>query len=224
MSRRAIHRTPPVIVPTAYAARAASTPGMAAKASHRPARSQFLIPHLTDCLLGYAHRKMGVDYSLGGYLEDRRDVWRGSYLNPESAVHVAIDVNVPAGTPVCLTRPARVARMDHDPEQNGGWGGVIMFALDQPVGNISHFLYAHLSRQGLKVKEGDAVRPGVTVGQIGLPDENGGWYEHIHIQAFTRQAWDKFGGELKNFDGYAPDPRAAAHPYFPDPMKLLVKA
>src|SRR5262245_45485040 len=59
----------------------------AVRARFQPARSQFLIPHLTDRMLAYAHRKMGVDYSLGGYLEDRRDVWRGSYLNPQSAVH-----------------------------------------------------------------------------------------------------------------------------------------
>jgi murein DD-endopeptidase MepM/ murein hydrolase activator NlpD len=193
----------------------------AVKARYQPTISQFLTPSLTDRLLDFAHKKLGIRYSLGGYLEDRRDLWRGSYMQPEEAVHLGIDINMPAGTPVCITRPATVVRTVHDPEQNGGWGGVIMFELDQPIGTISHFLYAHLSKQGIQVKVGDKIAPKAVVGYIGQSHENGGWYEHTHVQAFTAEAWALFKGELKNFDGYTRDPDAAVHPYFPNPMPLL---
>jgi len=184
-------------------------------------RSVFLDATLTDKFLAAAHARMNVDYSLGGYLEDRRDLWRGSYLDEQSAVHLGIDVNVPAGTGVSVAHASRVEKIVHDPDQNGGWGTAVIFKLEEPRGQAAYFVYGHLSSE-LAVKEGDLVRPGDVVGKIGQHHENGGWYEHLHVQAITADAWEKFGGDLRNFDGYAADPHAAEHPYFPDPMPLLV--
>src|SRR5689334_11635731 len=74
----------------------------AAQAPADHGRSTFLDATLTDRFLAAAHARMNVDYSLGGYLEDRRDLWRGSYLDEQSSVHLGIDVNVPAGTGISV--------------------------------------------------------------------------------------------------------------------------
>jgi murein DD-endopeptidase MepM/ murein hydrolase activator NlpD len=187
----------------------------------QPARSRYLDADLTDRALARLHHRWGVEYSFGGYLEDRRDLWRGSYLNPEKAVHVAIDVNIPADTALTVKYPGTVTKIIHDHEQDGGWGGVIMFRLDKPIGRISHFLYAHLAKGSVKHKEGDAVSPGDIVGLVGRCHENGGWYEHLHVQAMTQEAWDLFKGDLSKFDGYAPQVQGNEHPYFPEPSALL---
>ena len=187
----------------------------------QPARSRFLDADLTDRALSRLHRRWGVAYSLGGYLEDRRDLWRGSYLKPTSAVHLAIDVNVRAGTDVAVKYPCRVEKIVHDPEQDGGWGTVVMFRLEKAVGKISHFLYAHLAKDSVRVREGAAISPGQVAATIGRCHENGGWYEHLHVQALTPEAWDLFRGDLSKFDGYAARPAGDEHPYFPDPAPLL---
>jgi murein DD-endopeptidase MepM/ murein hydrolase activator NlpD len=185
------------------------------------ARSPFLNAKLADRFLAALHRKKGVAFSWGGYLEDRRDLWRGSYLAEDASVHLGIDVNVRAGTEVSVTHSARVVRVTHDPDMNGGWGSVVMFELEKPLGDISHFLYAHLSKDSIGLKEGDRLVPGDIAARVGRTDENGGWFEHLHVQAMTREAWDKFGGDLKQFDGYSAKPSGSAHPYFPNPAPLL---
>ena len=193
----------------------------AERGKKRPDGSRYRDADLTDRALARLHRRWGVATSFGGYLEDRRELWRGTYLHPERAVHVAIDINVRAGTELTVKYPSRVEKIVHDPEQNGGWGGVIFFRLDKPIGKITHFLYAHLAKGSARVKEGAAIKPGDIAATIGREHENGGWYEHLHVQALTQEAWDKFGGDLSKFDGYAAKPAGEEHPYFPDPMGLL---
>lgn len=193
----------------------------ALRSKKQPARSRYLDADLTDRALARLHYRWGVATSLGGYLEDRRDLWRGSYLNPEKAVHVAIDINVRADTTLTVKYPSTVTKIIHDPEQDGGWGGVVMFRLEKPIGKITHYLYAHLAKGSVKFREGDAVKPGQVIATIGRCHENGGWYEHLHVQAMTQEAWDLFGGDLAKFDGYAAKSEGKEHPYFPDPMALL---
>jgi hypothetical protein len=193
----------------------------ARRGKKQPARSRYLDADLTDRALRRLHHRWRVAYSLGGYLEDRQILWRGTYLKPDSAVHLGIDVNVRADTELTVKFPSTVVKIVHDPEQNGGWGGVVFFRLDKPVGKITHFLYAHLAKGSARVKEGAAIRPGEVAALIGRCHENGGWYEHLHVQAMTQEAWDKFGGNLSKFDGYAKQPAGKEHPYFPDPTPLL---
>lgn len=191
------------------------------RARLRDGASRFLQADVMDRYLRRLNHVWGAPFTLGGYLEDRGRLWQGSYLAPDRAVHLAIDVNVPAGLEVAVTRPCRIAAIAHDPDQQGGWGSVVMCALDRPEGAITHFLYAHLSRASVTVNVGDAVHAGGVVGRIGKSTENGGWYEHLHIQAFTQAMWDKGAGNLANFDGYGAPGEAAAHPDFPDPAPLL---
>lgn len=160
-------------------------------------------------------------YSFGGYVEDRRELWRGSYLTEDTALHLGNDVNLPAGTRLSVAHPCRLVHHTHDPCQDGGWGGVVFFELDQPIGAITHFLYAHLKNEPPHLPLGTSVSPGDVVGVLGAPHENGGWYAHLHVQALTRAAWDRTQGDLSKFDGYAPVRYSSGHPEFPDPWPLL---
>lgn len=185
-------------------------------------KSIYLDPSLTGRFLAALHKSQNAEYSFGGYLEDRADLWNGSYMDEDRAVHLGIDVNAPAGTLVASARPATVAKIIHDPDQDGGWGSVIIFELDAPVGNISHFIYAHLSPDIL-VKSGDRVSPGQGVAKLGDPQVNGGWYEHLHIQAMTKEAWDlvRDRNDMGAFDGYDSWPEGAEHRLSPNPAPLL---
>ena len=194
-------------------------------AHHRPMReskSIYLEPALTQTFLNALHRTQGVAYSFGGYLENREDLWAGSYMEPEKSVHLGIDINVPAGTEVSVVHPCRVAKIIHDSDQDGGWGSVIMFALEKPVGRTSHFIYAHLSKDDIRVKAGDIIEPGQIVASLGTPDVNGGWYEHLHVQAMTMDAWNMVRDrhDMGAFDGYDSLPYGR-HKLSPDPAFLL---
>ena len=184
---------------------------------------EMLDPGLTHSFLEALHRSQKVAYSFGGYLENREDLWKGSYMDPDKAVHLGIDVNAPAGTGVAPVHKSTVAKIIHDPDQDGGWGSVIVFQLEKPIGGISYFIYAHLSKGGIRVNVGDVVEAGQVVASLGTPDENGGWYEHLHVQAMTPKAWDmvKDRDDMAAFDGYDSLPDGPAHHLSPDPAPLL---
>lgn len=185
-------------------------------------RGALLNADATDRLLRRLCHRWKVGYTLGGYLEDRSVAWRGSYLPDGGMLHLGIDVNLPAKTAISLAVDATLVQKAHDPGQNGGWGGAAIFNLDQPLGAITHVLYAHLARNSVRHSVGTHIRAGEVVAHIGREHENGGWYEHVHIQAMTQQAWDDTQGDIDVFDGYAAASYAASgHPLFPDPWPLL---
>lgn len=194
-------------------------------------KSVFLIPSLTDRFLNALHRVEGAAYSFGGYLEDRYNLWHGSYMTQDKAaeeiktVHLGIDVNAPAGTKVAPVHASRVAKIIHDPDQDGGWGSVIIFELKKPIGEITHYIYAHLGKDTIMAKIGDDVRAGKNVAALGGHHENGGWYEHLHVQAMTKEAWRlmEHRDDMGAFDGYDSVPEGVPHPLSPDPMPLLFK-
>lgn len=181
----------------------------------------FLDPDKLDRLLRRLCYRWGVDYTFGGYVEDRRTLWRGSYLNQDAALHLGIDINVAAGTRMCSAHNATLVVSTHDHNQDGGWGGVAIVELDEPVENITHVLYAHLSCGGVRRTVGDRIRAGEAFAQVGRSHENGGWYEHVHIQAMTAEAWRQTQGDLDSFDGYAATSFADGHPLFPDPWPVI---
>lgn len=188
-------------------------------------RSVFLDAQTTHEYLADLHRVEQVDYSLGGYLEDRRNLWAGSYLPPKRSVHLGVDINVPAGTAVAAARDGHIAKVYYDPDQDGGWGSALVLSLREPVGPISHYIYAHLAKDSVNVRAGDPVNAGQVVAAIGQPHENGGWYEHLHVQALTPAAWAliKDAPDLSAIDGYDAMPEGREHPLSPDPMPLILK-
>ena len=76
------------------------------------------------------HKWIGTDYSHGGYLENRSSLWRGMYMMkemPPKPIHLGIDYNVPARTPVHMPYSGQCVSYVIDKDQDGGWGGTDIF-------------------------------------------------------------------------------------------------
>ena len=104
----------------------------------------FLDPANQAALLDAYHSRVGIDYSYGGWLEDRSTVWSGTYLDEtRSFTHLGVDLNAPTGTPIATDHHGSVIRIDDDHPEEGGWGPRILFRLrDAPI----ILIYAHLDR------------------------------------------------------------------------------
>lgn len=147
------------------------------------------------------HNLNSVDYSYGGFLEDRSYLWRGSYLDELNAfIHLGVDFNVPVGTRVALPIDARVENIVFDPNQNGGWGAGIKLKI---LNSNNYLVFAHLSHK-LKIKIGDEFSKGEIIAKTGKISENGGWYPHLHVQVFNKKFDDAYSNDLDLMDGYLP--------------------
>src|SRR3989338_11078822 len=87
------------------------------------------------------HVARKVDYSYGGFLEDRSNLWKNHYNKEIGAfIHLGVDFNVPAGTKVALAKRARVEHVMIDQDQHGGWGGMVVWKL---LDEDKYLLYGH---------------------------------------------------------------------------------
>lgn len=139
-----------------------------------------------------------VDYSYGGYLEDRTYIWR-NHPNEKSSslIHLGVDYSVPAGTEVCLPMKGTVFHIMNDPDNKLGWGGRIIWKLEDGT----YLLYGHL-KQDIKLKVGQICNKGEVVALIGDTNENGNWWPHLHAQLMTQTFIDNYEDELEEIDGY----------------------
>lgn len=136
------------------------------------------------------HKKKKCDYSFGGWLEDRATLWRGHYHQPGHTIHLGIDYNVPAGSAIYLPVEGTLVALEQDPDQNGGWGGRVIFKI-----NDIWVIFAHL-RSISACHLGTKYVAGCQLGVVGDHNTgNGGWFPHLHVQCMTN--YDR------NVDGYA---------------------
>jgi murein DD-endopeptidase MepM/ murein hydrolase activator NlpD len=168
------------------------------------------------------HRRHAVDWSYGGYLEDRRYILRGTYLEASgNFLHLGVDMNVPYGTSVAATFPASVMLVDDDQDQDGGWGPRVFLKPEGPDAPDVVFIYAHLERP--RYKPGDVLAPGTVFASVGGPPHNGNWFPHLHVQAireslFRQILLDRF----RELDGYGPpSERPTLESDFPNPLPYL---
>lgn len=163
-------------------------------------------------------RRQGVDFTYGGYLEDRSYLWRGHYLPPGPQAHLGVDYNVPDGTRVALCADGEVTHIIHQ-GIFGGWGGLLVFRLDKPpVTGADYLYYGHLAWDDT-VRVGQKLKAGAIVGAIGKPDENGVWFPHLHVQLVSQRQMDLANGQPELVDGYMPPPVPPTD--FPDPRPLI---
>ena len=191
----------------------------------RPVSPAYENPALCQQMVDWCHRRLDIAWSYGGWFEWRDRLWKGGYqAATNSFLHLGMDVNAPAGTPVCVDRRARVVMTGHDPSK-GGWGSYVLVEIEGgPVGLI----YAHLD-PALECKEYDVLVPGNILGKIGTPDVNGHWFSHLHVQTVIANRTER-GGRLyrypspkdEGFDGYGRaedmEELAVGHP---DPMLYI---
>ena len=146
------------------------------------------------------HKARGINYSYGGFLEDRSHIWRNHYNKINSAfVHLGIDYNVPEGTKIAIPIEGKVVHIMKDNDQNGGWGGRILFELPSQI----YLIYGHLKKD-IKLEVGRVCKAGDIAGIIGSSNENGGWYPHLHVQLTDKLFIETYSQDLESIDGYLP--------------------
>ena len=158
-----------------------------------------LNPYMCDQMVNHIHTVLAVDWSYGGYLEDRSGIWAESYLAENGFfLHLGVDFNAPAGTPVSIDVTGVVIRIDNDTPLVGGWGTrVIVKVQDEDI----ILIYAHLDCTP-NCKVGDTLKPGDVFAWVGAPDCNGYWYPHVHVQAMSTETYQEFKDRPDELDGY----------------------
>ncbi len=174
--------------------------------------------------LSQMHQKMRVDYSYGGYLEDRSTLWRGHYMSPDTMVHLGIDYNVPVGTEVCLPHGGDIVYIGMEDIDNGGWGGRMDFkSRTLPV----YFIIGHLDPDSIlqfhpskKQRRWFGGYPQHHVlALVGDSGFNGGWFPHIHLQCVAKEEYESHIDPME-IDGYG-KMTDTLRTKFPDPNLLL---
>ncbi len=182
-------------------------------------QNPFLDPESCEKIIADHHKKLGIAYSYGGWMEDRGTLWKGSYLDEQSNyMHVGIDINALADTPIAMDMHGEVVRIDDDFPEEGGWGPrVIVRLTDSPF----FLIYAHLN-ESIGCKVGDMLSPGTIFASIGRPPHNGGWFPHLHVQVLSPEAYATLADNAESIDGYvSKETKEEAVRLFPDPLLFI---
>lgn len=156
----------------------------------------------TECqtMINECHWRLGVDFSYGGWLEDRGDFLWGSYLDEgRRYIHLGVDFNVPAGTRVTVDRTCTVIRIDDDYPEEHGWGMRVI--VQESQSNVI-IIFGHLDRQ-VSVRIDEILEPGTMIGSVGISPYNGGWFPHLHVQVIDANHYvELLNNDLRDLDGY----------------------
>lgn len=159
------------------------------------------------------HKEHNCSCSYGGYLEDRSILWQGHYQSPENMIHLGMDFNVPAKTPVRLPFFGKVVFAIHDKDMSGGWGGRVDFFNEE---GQFYFILGHLGQDAELHTKGFMFGKGCVVGFVGSHHENGGWFPHLHLQIVSKEEYEKHPDPMK-IDGYGGGSTDDLRARFPDP-------
>lgn len=178
-------------------------------------------PEVCQQFVDFVHKKYNIDFSYGGWMEDRSFLWRGWYLDESKMfTHFGLDLNVPVGTEVATDFQAEVALIMDDYPLDGGWGPhVILKNLEKNV----YVLYAHLDRD-ISCKVGDTLSVGQVFAKVGHAPENGNWFPHVHVQVIESEYFEYLKKEdaWENFDGYGFKENSAIDSVrHPDPLQYI---
>ncbi|MCX7019754.1 MAG: peptidoglycan DD-metalloendopeptidase family protein [bacterium] len=185
-------------------------------------RNPLLDPTVCQAMLDDFHQRNGADWSYGGYMEDRRRVWRGSYLDRAgNYLHLGVDFNVAQATEIAAGFPCRVMLVDNDNDTDGGWGMRVFLMPDHSLLWNVVLIYAHL--RNVLAEAGDALSRGAVFAEVGGPPHNGNWHPHLHVQAVRDYYFKQILVErFTELDGYGhPDESRQLRECFPDPMPYL---
>lgn len=164
----------------------------------------FLDPQICDNWKEFIHKVKEIDYSYGGYLEDRAIAWQGRLYH--GSIHVGVDYYVPVDTAVHMPVDGKLIESWQDDDIEGGWGGRLVF---QKADGI-YIVLAHLKDMVTEV--GKVYKAGDKVALIAASDTNGNWSPHLHVQCMKHLK--------EGFDGYVHDYPGIEKDY-PNPEVVL---
>jgi len=184
--------------------------------------NQLLDPIICEKMITDVNKKYSLDFSYGGWMEDRSFLWRKSYLEQKKIfTHLGVDFNVPTGTEVASDFDGVVVKIDCDYPLDGGWGTRIIIKHNSlPI----YMLYAHLDKD-VKCKIREKIVKGQIFAKVGKAPYNGNWFPHVHVQTISSKYFD----ELENnngwdniLDGYGHENEITQNAKrFRDPMKYI---
>lgn len=129
--------------------------------------------------------KNNAKVAYGGYLE-KRNLYRRSEtfkdnISEERNIHIGLDLWIKAGTSVLSALDGKI----HSFQNNtafGDYGPTII--LEHTIDDVTFFtLYGHLSLESLDGKtEGQLVKQGEKIAELGKPPVNGDYAPHLHFQ------------------------------------------
>lgn len=144
--------------------------------------------------------KSGKKVAFGGYREIRK-LYRRSELFQNSGdareIHLGLDFWAPAKTGVLAVLDAKV----HSYKDNANFGdyGPTIILEHEWKGAVFYSLYGHLSQKSLdNIKEGQEVKQGEKIAELGTPLENGDYAPHLHFQIIR-----ELNGNTGDFPGVA---------------------
>ncbi len=175
--------------------------------------------------LSWVHEKYGIDFSYGGYGEDRSTLWHDTYLDQHGAYHhLGIDINTPSWTELLSPVRGKVIVSDHDSDhpdapQLHGWGNRLII---RPEDSEYALILAHLS-DTTRRRVGTLIEKWEPLWTIGTSEENGWWFEHFHIQVILRERLMDLleKGHLAQLDGYSRIMDAEMRKIYPNPFETL---
>ncbi len=121
----------------------------------------------------------------GGYGEVRNLYTQSKHFtltNEEPRnIHLGIDLWAKALTPIFAPLDGKI----HSQQFNNNHldYGATIITEHSLEGEKFYILFGHLSLASLKLKDiGELFKAGDKIGELGIPDENGGWPPHLHLQ------------------------------------------
>ncbi len=133
-------------------------------------------------------------YTYGGYGEDRKDIWKGTYMDKTGKyIHLGIDINVKVGTPIRCPFGLHVINIFNDTDTKIGWGRRLILQRHPYGKGVPHLILAHLQPETMLMA--DFIPAGSILGRVGTWPTNGNTFNHLHVQMV-------YDLNLDNFDGY----------------------
>ncbi len=129
--------------------------------------------------------KNNAKVAFGGYLEVR-NLYRRSEnfkdnVTDERNIHIGLDLWIKAGTSVLSALDGKIHSFQNN-TAHGDYGPTII--VEHEIDGLSFYtLYGHLSLESLDGKtEGQLVKKGEKIAELGKPPINGDYAPHLHFQ------------------------------------------
>jgi murein DD-endopeptidase MepM/ murein hydrolase activator NlpD len=134
-----------------------------------------------SCCMDWIESRYGkYNKTFGGYAENRSNLWRGHYMQPDRTIHLGVDFNSYVGDDIHSPVNGTVFDIWCDIDLNGGWGTRLIIESE-----TLYVIFAHIDTDYC-VEVGDEIKIGDKIAVITEDPFNGGWFPHLHVQCVSK--------------------------------------